>query len=35
MNTEVSRGIEELKRQFDASTFTIKEDDQGGAYVVI
>ena len=35
MNTEVSKGIEELKRQFSGLPFAISEDDQGGAYVVI
>jgi len=35
MKTEVSSSIEELKRQFDGSAFTIREDGQGGAYVLI
>lgn len=35
MNVEVSTGIEELKRQFSNSSFTIREDGQGGAYVHI
>lgn len=35
MKVEVSSGIEELKRQFSASTFTVREDGQGGAYVVL
>ena len=35
MKVEVSTGIEELKRQFSASSFTVREDGQGGAYVVI
>jgi hypothetical protein len=35
MKVEVSTGIEELKRQFSASSFTVREDDQGGAYVVL
>jgi hypothetical protein len=35
MKVEVSTGIEELKRQFAASTFTVREDGQGGAYVVM
>jgi hypothetical protein len=35
MKVEVSNGIEELKRQFTASSFTVREDGQGGAYVVI
>lgn len=35
MKVEVSSGIEELKRQFGGSTFTVREDGQGGAYVVL
>ncbi len=35
MRVEVSGAVEELKRQFDAASFTIREDGQGGAYVVI
>lgn len=35
MKVEVSNGIEELKRQFSSLTFTIAEDNQGGAYVII
>jgi len=35
MKVEVSSGIEELKRQFGAATFTVREDGQGGAYVVM
>jgi len=35
MKVEVSAGIEELKRQFSASTFAFREDGQGGAYVVM
>jgi hypothetical protein len=35
MKVEVSTGIEELKRQFSASSFTVREDGQGGAYVVM
>jgi hypothetical protein len=35
MKVEVSSGIEELKRQFSASTFKVREDGQGGAYVVM
>jgi hypothetical protein len=35
MKVEVSSGIEELKRQFGASTLTVREDGQGGAYVVM
>ena len=35
MKIEVSAGIEELKRQFNTSSFTIREDGQGGAYVLM
>jgi len=35
MKVEVSKGIEELKCQFSSSTFTIAEDNQGGAHVII
>jgi hypothetical protein len=35
MKIEVSSGIEELKRQFSGSTFTVREDGQGGAHVVM
>jgi hypothetical protein len=35
MKIEVSSGIEELKRQFSSSIFTVREDGQGGAYVVV
>jgi hypothetical protein len=35
MKTEVATGIEELKRQFSTATFTVREDGQGGAYVVM
>jgi len=35
MKVEVSSAIEELKRQFSASTLTVREDGQGGAYVVM
>jgi hypothetical protein len=35
MKTEVATGIEELKRQFAGSTFTVREDGQGGAYVTM
>lgn len=35
MRVEVSTGIEELKRQFSSSSFTVREDGQGGAYVVM
>lgn len=35
MKPEVLKAIEELKCQFANSSFTIREDDQGGAYVII
>ena len=35
MKVEVSKGIEELKHQFNSSAFTVAEDNQGGAYVII
>lgn len=35
MKVEVSAGIEELKRQFSTSSFTVREDDQGGAFVLL
>ena len=35
MKAEVSTAIEELKRQFTASSVTASEDSQGGAYVLI
>ena len=35
MKVEVSKAIEELKRQFGPSTIEVKEDGQGGARVVM
>ena len=35
MKVEVSKGVEELKCQFASSTFTVSEDNQGGAHVII
>jgi len=35
MKAEVATGIEELKRQFGTASFTVREDGQGGAYVVM
>ena len=35
MKVEVSAAIEELKRQFDRASFSLREDGQGGAYVVM
>lgn len=35
MKVEVSSAIEELKRQFGAATFIVREDGHGGAYVIM
>jgi hypothetical protein len=35
MKEEVSTAIEELKHQFVGASFTLREDGQGGAYVMI
>lgn len=35
MKVEVSTAIEELKHQFSGSSFIVREDDQGGAYVLM
>lgn len=35
MKVEVSTAIEELKRQFGGSTVTVRDNGQGGAYVVM
>jgi hypothetical protein len=35
MKAEVATGIEELKRQFGPANFSVREDGQGGAYVVM
>ncbi len=35
MKVEVSTAIEELKRQFSACSLKVREDGQGGAYVVM
>jgi len=35
MKVEVTMAIDELKRQFSDSAFIIREDGQGGAYVVM
>jgi len=35
MKVEVSSAIEELKRQFTGATLIVREDGQGGAYVVM
>lgn len=35
MKVEVATGIEELKRQFSSSAFSVREDGNGGAHVII
>lgn len=35
MKVEVSTAIEELKRQFSGAGFTVREDGQGGAFVIM
>ena len=35
MKVEVSTAIEELKRQFSEASLLVREDDRGGAYVVM
>jgi hypothetical protein len=35
MKVEVSAGIDDLKRQFSAASFAVRDDGQGGAYVII
>ncbi len=35
MKVEVSNAIEELKKQFNSSSLNVREDGQGGAYVVM
>ncbi len=35
MKVEVSTAIEELKRQFGGASLLVREDGQGGAYVVM
>jgi hypothetical protein len=35
MKTEVTNGIDELKRQFASASFTVREDNQGGAFVIM
>ena len=35
MKIEVANGIEDLKRQFSSARVVIREDGQGGAYVVM
>jgi hypothetical protein len=35
MKVEVSQAIDELKRQFATSSVVVREDGQGGAYVVM
>jgi hypothetical protein len=35
VKVEVATAIEELKRQFDEGSLSVREDGQGGAYVVV
>src|SRR5947209_19876633 len=35
MRVEVSAAIDELRRQFSGASFNVREDGQGGAYVVL
>lgn len=35
MKTEVSTAIDELQCQFDKATLTLREDGQGGAFVLV
>lgn len=35
MKVEVSAGLDDLKRQFSTASFAVREDGQGGAYVII
>lgn len=35
MKTEVATAIEELQRQFSAAVFKVRDDGQGGAYIVM
>jgi hypothetical protein len=35
VKVEVSTAIEELKHQFSAASFVVREDGQGGAYVLM
>lgn len=35
MKVEVSAALDELRHQFGAANLTFREDDQGGAYVLI
>jgi hypothetical protein len=35
VKVEVATGIEELRRQFEGANLSLREDGQGGAYVVI
>lgn len=35
MKVDVATGIEELKRQFSSSAFSVRDDGGGGAYVII
>jgi hypothetical protein len=35
MKIEVSTAIQEMKSQFSTASFTVREDGQGGAYVIM
>jgi hypothetical protein len=35
MKVEVSTSIEELRKQFETASFAVREDGQGGAYVLM
>jgi len=35
MKLEVTKAIEELQRQFGSATFTVRDDSQGGGYVLM
>jgi hypothetical protein len=35
MKVEVATGIEQLKQQFSSSAFNVRDDGNGGAYVII
>jgi hypothetical protein len=35
MKVEVSTGLDELKKQFGSSSFNVREDGKGGAYVIM
>ena len=35
MNVEISKAIQELEHQFSNCSFTIRDDEQGGAYIIM